>query len=153
MIPSILMFSLLVYKQIKSANWLSFVSFETKIAYNWSSQRAGPCREKLTIFNHIISLFFPDIFTQHLVRWIFWNFCVREFKSFKTPELPKVVTTTPNSCGKFYTEQSGGCQQGFPGIRGGEVWFPEKGKLVINSPRYDLRFQGLGGQICMESCW
>ena len=34
MIPSILMFSLLVYKQIKSANWLSFVSFETKIAYN-----------------------------------------------------------------------------------------------------------------------
>lgn len=66
LISSMLMFSLLAPKQIKSANWLP-CSFGTKIVYNRSSERAAPCREKFTIFNHVISLFFPDVFTQHLV--------------------------------------------------------------------------------------
>lgn len=69
LIPSVLMFSLLVYKQIESANQLPCI-FETKIGYDWSSQRAVPCRERLTIFNHTIFLFFPDVFSQHLVWWI-----------------------------------------------------------------------------------
>lgn len=37
----------------------------------------------------------------------YFRTCIRKFKSFKTPELPKVVTTIPTSCGKFYIEQSG----------------------------------------------
>lgn len=51
---------------------------------------------------------------------------IREFKSSKTPESPKVVTATTNGCGKFCTEHSGGCQQSFHGIGGAKANFQKR---------------------------
>lgn len=127
LIPSVLMFSLLAYKQIESAKQLPCI-FEIKIAYNWSSQRGVPCREELTIFNHIIFLFFPDVFSQHLVWWILWKRLelALESSSLLRLQSPKVVTATTNGCGKICTEHSGGCQQSFHGIGGAKTNFQKR---------------------------